>query len=73
MADMIFENGSEIHSNDENSAFGLTPFVHPCCSCDGHEESNCCNALIVNHDICSDCNEHTENRCVNCPDKEVEE
>lgn len=46
---------------------------HPCCSCDGWEESECCGALIVNHDICSDCNEHCSNRCENCPDKEVEE
>ncbi len=39
---------------------------HPCCSCDGHEESECCGAIIINHDICSDCGEHADNKCVNC-------
>ena len=39
---------------------------HPCDNCKGHEESECCGALIVNHDICSDCKEHTDNKCMNC-------
>ena len=45
---------------------------HPCCSCDGWEESECCGALIIHSDICSLCGEHTQSRCVDCPDKETE-
>lgn len=40
--------------------------VHPCTTCDGYEESACCGALIIKHDICSDCGEHCESKCEDC-------
>jgi len=51
----------------------LSKLSHPCCSCDGWEESECCGALIVNHDICSLCGEHSSNRCEECEFKEISE
>ena len=37
-----------------------------CAHCTEFENSLCCNALIINHDICSDCGEHTESMCHEC-------
>lgn len=44
-----------------------------CASCDGWEESNCCNALIIHSDICSDCGEHCDTQCSDCEYKQDEE
>ena len=45
----------------------------PCANCTGNEESACCGALIVNHDICSDCGEHCGTMCEYCEDKQDDE
>ena len=37
-----------------------------CLSCDGHEESNCCHALIIEENICSECGEECTTTCANC-------
>ena len=38
----------------------------PCDTCDLKDQSECCNAPIIMHDICSRCGEHTISCCYEC-------
>ena len=37
--------------------------------CDGYRMSDCCNAPIINSDICSRCKEHCSCQCIDCDEK----
>ena len=43
----------------------------PCEGCNGKYLSDCCNAPIVMHDICSDCGEHCDTMCDPCEVKPI--
>ena len=40
----------------------------PCERCECKDESTCCGASIILHDICSNCGEHCDNWCDECED-----
>lgn len=41
-------------------------------TCNGYELSNCCGAIIVCSDICSECKEHCGNACEDCDEIDCE-